>query len=259
MSQAAAAQTTTNETRAPIPAPEIRADTNAERPAVPPPEHAQPAIVPPETTTPTIPTPPVALADNPRPSLVEITKPAANEVHGDKNLVIEQLLARFIGDRLPKGAANGLSIEFVAVPSSVVTADGQNQHDIKLVFSGGNLNDAKKAQSLATMLRGAMHEHPAFEGMSFGGADQPIEHSMQCQILALEPERYEQLLKPQPRKYVTFIPEPDEPSKTAGHHCTGAGCKSCGPKVDQPKPDTRVEMPPASHEPLKQVANGVAH
>lgn len=258
MSQSAAAitpQTDIQPARVEVHAPENRADITSERSPVKPPESS--GVVPPETTTPTLPQPPIALVGGTTPAANGPTPIAANEVHGDKNLVIEQLLARFIGDRLPKGAANGLSIEFKAVPSSVVTADGTNQHDIKLVFTGGNLNDEKKAQALATMLRAAMQEHPAFEGMSFNGGDQPIEHFMQCQILAFEPERYEQLLKPQPRKHVTFIPEPEE-AKSAGHQCNGAGCPSCGPKHDQPKPDTSIELPPALHDMVKQAANGVA-
>lgn len=256
MSQSNAAiapQTDSQPAREEVKAPENRADINIERPPVKPPE---PGVVPPETTTPTIPQPPVALNDNSKPALTDITKPAANEVHGDKSLVIEQLLASFIGDRLPRGTAAGMELVVNVVPSSVVTEEGPNQHDIKITFKGGSLFDTKKAQTVATMLRAALADHPAFAGLGFNGADQEVEQFMTCQILALEPERYEQLLKPQPRTHHTFIP--DAPEQSTGHQCSGAGCPSCGPKHDQPKPDTSIELPPALHEMVKQVANGAS-
>lgn len=137
------------------------------------------------------------------------TPPIHSEVTNDPHL-IEKNIAQFIADRLPPEMRAGLMVDFEESPSNKITSEGQlNQglHDVNIKFTGGKLDNPEVAQKLAEQLRAAMREHPAFEGMSFGGVDQPIEHMMNCQILGLEKERFNSLQQPQPRVHKTFLPE----------------------------------------------------
>ncbi len=219
----------------------VNDSTVAARAGVPAPEsksQALGAVMPPRGEV-KLPVPPV--------NNVAPEAPAANDALGGIADRIEHLLAPFIADRLPKAMHAGLQLKVVIDKSNAITGEqGVGQHDISISFIGGKLEDEEHAQELAAQLRAAMREHPAFEGMTFGGADTPIEHLMRCQILGLEADRYATLLKPQPRVQTTFIADAAQPETApAAGHCTGgADCGHCNaPKT--PKATTAASAAPA--------------
>lgn len=261
--------------RAPLPGPEMAAHPEADRTPVKPPEHggghAQATIAPPESPLPPAlpPTPPIA-------QVVPTGTPLASGL--DDSKLIEQYLAHFIADRLPKDVARGLMLDVIIAPCNAVTGEGEEAgaHDIAITVKGGKLEDQKESKSVAEMIRAALQEHPAFSGLSFSGAgDRDISHFMRCQILALEPKRVEALRKPQPRQRTTFI-TPVSPSSTTpeaiaaqaaieastqaatGHEGHGPNCAHCNalaatpeaapssaPMVAQPTPDAASHPAPA--------------
>jgi hypothetical protein len=231
------------------------AETAAQRPPVKAPENHQAApehaaTMPPP---PRVPTPPPI---DPK-ALAASSAPAANHAFGG----VEMHLARFVGQRIEKQFLPGLQLDVTIVPSNAVTGEGQKGlHDVEIRFTGGALENPEQARLLAPQLRAALREHPAFEGMNFGGlADEQIEHFMRCQILGLEAERHQELLKLQPDKKVTFLadalaaqPTTQEPAKTP---CTGAaGCGHCKETGEQKRETPKPHAPKADAAPALALA-----
>lgn len=243
-----------------IPSPEGRlAPETAEavREPVKPPEAsaAHPSVVPPATPQIPVPKPTYEVQAAAAPTATE----AANSAECTKEVTIEQHLAKFIADRLPAESAQGLSVEVVLEKSNRVTSEGKDGlHDIAINFKGGKLEDPAHAKAVSEQLQAALREHPAFTDLGFNGANQPIDHVMRCEILALEPHRLTALLAEQPKKHVTFIAHEATPAAQAavavpapkGEHVCSAHCEHAQ------QPTATAEVAP-DHIPVQSVANPV--
>lgn len=254
MSQTTATATpeTTSHAAATQPAALIPPAIDAAMIAPPPAEAARPQVPPPEKQeAPEVSQPMPAAANDasiapptegkplPKPPIHTVAAPMG-EVANDAHL-IENNIAKFVADRLPPEMRAGLTVDFEETPSNKITSEGQldkGLRDVCIKFTGGKLENPAVAQELSEQLRAAMREHPAFEGMSFGGVEQEIEHMMRCQILALEPERFNKLMEPQPRVTKTFISSAAllEQASQAVHTCAGAGCSQCSAPAHAEKP-----------------------
>jgi hypothetical protein len=238
------------------------------------------AILPPKAKPPIIEQPPVHAGLTPvDPAATVPVQAAANDakIKTPEEKKIEAYLADFIFREFKHSPdmVAGLNVDVTLRKSNDVTAhnsESKNVHDLLITFEGGKFENPEMAQKLAEQLRAAMREHPAFKSMSFGGVDTKIEHQMDCQILALEPEHLQELLKLQPHREKTPIAPiksfadmamaaaPTATELAAAHECKGAACAHCAPEKAPAAAEAAapVATPEAARAPAPKPESDVA-